>query len=216
MFVPWDRLGRICVLSCLGRSSGFCFLPSVFGSLLLGNNGVGGRLPGLGLSAAVGVVVGLLPRDSDTDAAAVVGSKVWDTGVEGGAVVPDGDTVGLPVEAHLVLELDGDEVVDVVKNPLGLLGSDFVDLASKDRVGVDRLPAGDGVGADDWVDRVVELTKGLEAVVGDLDLEDVRTVGGGQAFEQIFDGLRKVIVELVTVGPDGVAARLGDLLKLED
>lgn len=146
----------------------------------------------------------------------MVGPKVWDTSVEGRAVVPDGDTVGLPMKADLVLELDGDEVVDVVKNPPGLLGSDLVNLAGKDRVGVDRLPAGDRVGTDDWVDRVVELAKGLEAVVGDLDLEDVGTVGGSQALKQVLDGLRKIVIELVAVGPDGVAARLGDLLKLED
>lgn len=174
------QVGEECyVLSCLGRSSGLGFLPDLFGSLLLGNDGVGSGLPGLGLSAAVGVVVGLLTRDGDTDTAAVIGSKVWDTGVEGRAVIPDGDTVGLPLEADLVLELDGDKVVDVVEDPLGLLRGDLVDLASEDGVGVDRLPTGDGVGADDGMDRVVELAKGLEAVVGDLHLEDVGGVGGG-------------------------------------
>ena len=164
-------------------------MPGLFGSLLLGNNGVGSGLPGLGLSAAVGVVVGLLTRDGDTDTAAVIGSKVWDTSVERRAVIPDGDTVGLPVEADLVLELDSDKVVNVVEDPLGLLRSDLVDLASENGVGVDRLPAGDGVSTDDGVDRVVELAKGLEAVVGDLDLEDVGAVGGGQPFEQVLDGL---------------------------
>jgi hypothetical protein len=48
------------------------------------------------------------------------------------------------------------------------------------------------------------------------DLEDVGGVSGGEALEESLDGLGEIIVKLVAVRPDRVAAGFGDLFKLED
>lgn len=131
-------------------------------------------------------------------------------------VVPNGDRVLLPAEADLVVQALRDHVVEVLQNPLGLGGGHIVNLAGKDRVGEDGLPAGHGVGAHHGVGRVIELSESLATSVGLEDTEDVRRVGGGEALEEGLDRGRKRVVELVAVRPDSVAAGFGDLVKLED
>lgn len=78
------------------------------------------------------------------------------------SVVPERDRVGLPAEAHLEVRIATDlleqEVQDGVR--LGLGNSD--DAARETWVDVDTLPAGDGVNADDRVDRLDGFATNVE------------------------------------------------------
>lgn len=137
-------------------------------------------------------------------------------------VIPDGDVIGvLPLVAHLQVVVLDNELHEPVEEVLALLLAQAVDALAVVTDGIDGLPAGDGVGADDGVDGLEDLAHVLrsaalaavhaEAVtLGRLVEERLRVIRS-QGVEEGAQGGRDALVELVARGPECVTAGLGKL-----
>ena len=60
------------------------------------------------------------------------------------AVVPDGEVVLAPLEAHLGIVVLGDEVEEIGKQNIGLVLGDAVDAIGEALVDVEGFPSSDG------------------------------------------------------------------------
>lgn len=104
-----------------------------------------------------------------------------------------------------------DEAHEPLEEVLGLVFGEPVDLGDVVADAEDALPARDGVGADQRVDGLEDLADVLgRAALGGVDLEVVLVsclveaglgVRGCQGVEEVTEGGRNAVVELVAAGP---------------
>lgn len=78
-------------------------------------------------------------------------SKAVRSRMVGDSVVPEGDVVLLPLEAHECFLGGADYVVQVFDNCVALQLGNADNMSDESWVEVERLPAGHGVGANEWV-----------------------------------------------------------------
>jgi len=105
-----------------------------------------------GLTSAEGawVIVWLL-ADTDDAVSLALALIVIGGSVEDRAVIPDGNVVLVPLEAHLEIVVAGNQLEEVGLQDVTLAVGDIVDVASSDLStgGEQALPAGYGICADD-------------------------------------------------------------------
>src|SRR5260370_35398441 len=157
---------------------------------------------------------GLWARRASNRAVALDGDPVARAGVRpiiphrvvlDAAVVPERDRVRLPAEAALEQRV-GHVLVEIAQDAVALVARDAVDVAGEALVDVERLPAGDRMGADHRVvgERVALLV--LDAVIGVLAAVVLAVVPCRQPVEIGLHPLRKRLIGRIHVGEQRVAA----------
>lgn len=142
-------------------------------------------------------------------------------------IVPDRDVVlRLPLQPHLQVVVLDDELHKPVEKVLALIVRQPVDPLDVVAHGEDGLPTRHGVGADDGVDGLEDLAdvlgcaprRGVHVEVVALGrLVEARLgVVPRQGVEEAAEGGRDAVVELVSRGPEGIAAGLGQLDEAEE
>lgn len=121
------------------------------------------------------LAVGVQVRDLGNAHSPVTGSFaqmviVVGGSVKGATVIPDSKVIDIPpLEAALQVVVLGDGLTEQAKEFLRLLRSDLVDVLGKWSCSIQTLPAGDGVGAYDRVNRRESLSDILGVTPGPFE-----------------------------------------------
>lgn len=124
----------------------------------------------------------------------------------GDATIPERDIVDAPAEAGVRHVRRGDNVHEIADDGVAFALGNADDLGYGDRIEEERLPAGDRVGADEWV-------LGRDAVAAESLVESAGTGGlhvcgmqGSESLEVVLHVGGQGVVDRVLRGPKGVVA----------